>query len=64
MCEKEGKTDEVKTVIGGVPLGEMMAAVHNAFLWLLVYVLVVKFCMCCGKCESGTDGGGMSGGGM
>ena len=54
----------LKTVIGGVPLGEMMAAVHNAFLWLLVYVLVVKFCMCCDKCEPETGGGGMSGGGM
>lgn len=54
----------LKTVIGGMPLEQMMGAVHMAFLWLLVYVLVVKFCMCCDKCEPGTDGGGMSGGQM
>lgn len=40
----------LKSVLGGVPLPDMMAAAINAFIWLLVYVMVVKMCCCCGSC--------------
>ena len=43
-----------KSVLGGLPLPDMMPAAINAFIWLLVYVMVVKCCTCCG----GGGGGG------
>lgn len=49
----------LKTVIGGVPLEQMMATVHNTYLWLLIYLIVVKCCLSCEECETG--GGGMGG---
>jgi len=42
----------LKSVLGGVALPEVMGAVNNTLLWLLVYVLVVKCCLC-----KGGDGG-------
>ncbi len=44
----------LKPVLGGVALGEMMPHAINAFVWLLVYVLVVKMCCCC--CKGGSCG--------
>ncbi len=38
----------LKPVLGGVPLPDMMPAAINAFVWILVYILVVKFSCCCG----------------
>jgi uncharacterized membrane protein YphA (DoxX/SURF4 family) len=35
----------LKSVVGNVPLGEVGPGVNNAFLWLLVYLFVVK-CLC------------------
>lgn len=49
----------LKPLIGGAELGNMMPYAINAFIWLLVYVLVVKFSCCCGSCGScGTSGAG------
>tara|TARA_Y100000310_G_C20501384_1_gene724175 strand:+ start:437 stop:814 length:378 start_codon:yes stop_codon:yes gene_type:complete len=36
----------LKPVLSGVPLPDVMPAAINAFIWLLVYVAVVKFCGC------------------
>ena len=38
----------LKPVLSGVALPDMMPAAINAFIWLLVYVMVVKCCTCCG----------------
>lgn len=47
----------LKSVLGGVALGEMMPFAINAFIWMIMYIFVVKFCCCCGckggSCESG-----------
>lgn len=40
----------LKPVLGGVPLPDVMPAAINAFIWLIVYVLVIKL-SCCGSCE-------------
>lgn len=40
----------LKAVIGGANLGEVMSGANNAFIWLLVYALVVK----CAACGSGS----------
>ena len=42
----------LKPVLSGVELPSVMPAAINAFLWLIVYVLVVKT-SCCGSCSSG-----------
>ncbi len=42
----------LKPVLGAVPLPDMMPAAINAFIWLLVYVFVVKFSCCCCGCGS------------
>lgn len=42
----------LKPVLSGVALPDVMPAAVNAFIWLIVYVLVVKMCTCCGSCES------------
>jgi uncharacterized membrane protein YphA (DoxX/SURF4 family) len=52
----------LKPVLTGADLGMSMGAVNNTMLWLLVYIMVVKCCLCCGKCETGS--GGMEGGHM
>lgn len=41
----------LKPVLGGVALSEVMPAVINAFIWLLVYAMVVKCCLA--PCEKG-----------
>ncbi|MCB9808412.1 hypothetical protein H6770_04120 [Candidatus Peribacteria bacterium] len=42
----------LKPVLGNAGLGEVMPFAINAFVWLLVYVFVVKMCCCCGgSCE-------------
>jgi hypothetical protein len=43
----------LKSVIGGVSLADTMPAAINAFVWILVYGLVVKMSSCCGSgtCE-------------
>lgn len=41
----------LKPVLGGVALPDMMPAAINAFIWILVYVMVVKCCTCCGSKE-------------
>lgn len=49
----------LKPVLTGVALPDMMPAAINAFIWLLVYVMVVKCCTCCGSsCGTGGGGGG------
>lgn len=43
----------LKSVLGGVALGEVMPFAINAFVWLIVYVFVVKMTSCCGgSCSS------------
>ncbi|MCF7844413.1 MAG: hypothetical protein K9M03_01115 [Kiritimatiellales bacterium] len=43
----------IKPILTGVSLGDMMGPAINAFIWILVYVTVVKFGTCCGSsCES------------
>ena len=34
----------LKPLLGGVELGSVMPAVHNTWIWLLVYLMVVKCC--------------------
>jgi hypothetical protein len=36
----------IKPVLGDATLGDVMPAVNNAFIWLIVYVLTVKWSMC------------------
>ena len=48
----------LKTVLGGVALPDMMPAAINTFIWILVYVMVVKCCTCCGSSSCGTESGG------
>ena len=45
----------LKPVLSGVALPDMMPAAINAFIWMLVYVMVVK---CCTPCSGGSGGGG------
>jgi len=40
----------IKPILGGVPLPNVMPAAINAFVWIIVYVLVIKM-SCCGSCE-------------
>lgn len=47
----------LKPVLGGVALAEVMPHAINAFVWLIVYVFVIKFISCCGHCSK--DGGEM-----
>lgn len=47
----------LKPVLGGALLPEMMPHAINGFIWLIVYVLVVKMCCCCGSCKKGEAGG-------
>ena len=52
----------LKSVVGGVSLAETMPAAINAFIWLLVFVWVVKCGLCCGSsCSTGSCAGGMCG---
>jgi hypothetical protein len=39
----------LKPVVGGVPLPDVMPAAINAFIWMIVYVLVIKLSCCCKK---------------
>lgn len=39
----------LKPVVGGVALPDVMPAAINAFLWLIVFVLVVKCSSCCSE---------------
>ena len=49
----------LKPVLGAVPLPDMMPAAINAFIWMLVYIFVVKFSCCCGGGSSqGSSQGG------
>lgn len=41
----------LKSILGGVPLPDVMPAANNTWLWLLVYVFVVKM-SCCGTCST------------
>lgn len=42
----------LKPVLSGIPLPDVMPMAINAFIWILVYVMVVKTCTCCGSsCE-------------
>ena len=46
----------LKTVLGGVALGEMMPHAINAFIWLIIYAFVVKMTCCCkGSCKASGD---------
>ena len=40
----------IKPVLTGVSLGDMMGPAINAFVWLLIYMFVVK-CCCRGSCD-------------
>ena len=40
-----------KPILGGVALPDVMGAAINAFVWLILYVLVIKMTSCCGSCE-------------
>ena len=41
----------LKPILGGVDLSAVMPAVHNTWIWVLVYFFVVK-CSCCeGECK-------------
>ncbi|MDP6561665.1 MAG: hypothetical protein QF793_01945 [Candidatus Peribacteraceae bacterium] len=44
----------LKPVLAGASLPGVMPHVINAFIWLVIYALVVKMCTCCGggSCES------------
>jgi len=42
----------LKPVLSGVSLADMMPAAINAFIWLIVFFLVVK-CTCCGDGSCG-----------
>jgi uncharacterized membrane protein YphA (DoxX/SURF4 family) len=46
----------LKPVLSGVSLSDMMPPAINAFVWLIVFVLVVKM-SCCGSCSSGGGSG-------
>ncbi|PIR53768.1 hypothetical protein COU75_04285 [Candidatus Peregrinibacteria bacterium CG10_big_fil_rev_8_21_14_0_10_42_8] len=39
----------LKPVLSGVALPDVMPMAINAFIWILVYVWVVKLCTCCGS---------------
>jgi len=43
----------LKPVLSGVALPDVMPMAINAFIWIIVYVMVVKLCTCCGggSCE-------------
>lgn len=41
----------LKPILGGVPLPNVMPAAINAFVWIIVYVLVIKMSCCSGSCE-------------
>ena len=43
----------LKSMLSGVSLGDVMPMANNTFIWLLVYLMVVKCCTCCGSCEPG-----------
>ena len=38
----------LKPVLSGVALPDVMPAAINAFIWIIMYVLVVKMTSCCG----------------
>ncbi|MBU0766216.1 hypothetical protein KKF55_00285 [Patescibacteria group bacterium] len=38
----------IKPILTNVALGDMMGPAINAFIWIIVYVLVVKISGCCG----------------
>ncbi|MFH1670541.1 MAG: hypothetical protein ABIA92_03050 [Patescibacteria group bacterium] len=42
----------IKPVLTGVSLGDMMGPAINAFIWLIVFVFVVKFSSCGSSCCS------------
>lgn len=45
----------LKSVLSGVALPEVMGAANNAFIWIIVYALVVKVCCCCGSSCGGGE---------
>jgi hypothetical protein len=47
----------LKPVLSAAALPDMMPAAVNAFIWLIVYALVVKMCTCCGAGGCSTGGG-------
>ena len=50
----------LKSIVGGVSLGDTMPAAINGFIWLIVFMMVIKAGSCCGKgmsmCGSGACG--------
>ncbi|MBT4120209.1 MAG: hypothetical protein HOG89_01860 [Candidatus Peribacter sp.] len=48
----------LKPVLSGVALPDVMPAAINAFIWLIIYALVVKMCTCCGSSCGTSSGGG------
>ena len=42
----------IKPLLSGVALPDVMPAAINAYIWLIVFVLVIK--MCCGCCGGGS----------
>lgn len=45
----------LKPVLSGASLPDMMPVAVNTFIWLLVFVMVVKMCSCCGGGSCGTE---------
>lgn len=43
----------LKPVLSGASLADMMPAAVNAFVWLIVFMLVIKFNSCGGPCKPG-----------
>jgi hypothetical protein len=48
----------LKPVLSGVALPDVMPAAIDAFIWLIIYALVVKMCTCCGGGSCSSSGGG------
>ncbi len=47
----------LKPVLSGIALPDVMPMANNAFIWLIVYAFVVKFCCCCkSSCSSSSEG--------
>lgn len=49
----------LKPVLSGISLSDAMPPAINAFLWLLVFMWVVKMSSCCCGTSAGDDKGGM-----
>ena len=52
----------MRPILGDASLGDpmVMGAVNNTFIWLLVYLMVIKG-LCCGTCGKEGEAGGSSG---